>query len=137
MLMAFVMVFSMFMGANPSFAYAAEGEDPPTESSGGTVNDLWDLVGEDGKVGEALTNSDVNMGTVVSKSQEVAKTVTALLTILCFISLLFWIGMLAISAGNPNKRQTALMGILFSGVALALFGGSYLVVNFFWNFLAG
>lgn len=140
LLMAFVMVFGMFMGAGPSIAYATEGEDPPANSGGtnGTVNDLWDLVDpETGKVGDELTNSDVNMGTVVTKSQEVAKTVTSLLTILCFISLLFWIGMLAMSAGNPQKRHTALTGIMFSGVALALFGGSYLVVNFFWNFLAG
>ena len=42
---------------------------------------------------------------------------------------------LAASAGNPIARQRALAGILFSGVALALFGGAWVVVSFFWNFL--
>jgi len=32
-------------------------------------------------------------------------------------------------------RKTALTGIMFSGVALALFGGAWVVVSFFWNFL--
>ena len=40
---------------------------------------------------------------------------------------------LSASAGNDRARSTAIKGVLFSGVALALFGGITTVVAVFWN----
>lgn len=77
-----------------------------------------------------------NLTEMENKVRDVARTVTTILTIISFACLLFWIARLAMSAGNPMTRKTALTGIMFSGVALALFGGSWVVVSFFWNFLS-
>ena len=73
--------------------------------------------------------------TWVDKTKEIAKTVTSILTVISFVCLLFWVAKLAMSAGNPQTRKVALTGILFAGVALALFGGSWVIVSFFWNVL--
>lgn len=77
-----------------------------------------------------------NLDEMENKVRDVAQTVTTILTIISFACLLFWIARLAMSAGNPMTRKTALTGIMFSGVALALFGGAWVVVSFFWNFLS-
>lgn len=113
-------------------SYAAGG-GASSATGGHSVNDLWDTVSAS-SVGSGL-DTTTNMDTVVTKAQDIAKTVTSILTIISFVCLLFWIARLAMSAGNPQTRKIALTGILFSGVALALFGGSWVVVSFFWNIL--
>ena len=101
-----------------------------------SVNDLWNQVSEN-SVGEGLNNNnDANLGTVVNKAQAIAKTITSVLTVISFVCLLFWVARLAMSAGNPQTRRIAISGILFSGIALTLFGGAWIVVSFFWNLLS-
>ncbi len=73
--------------------------------------------------------------TVMGNVRDVAMTITAICSIICLVAFLISVTKLAASAGNPIARQRALAGILFSGVALALFGGAWVVVSFFWNFL--
>lgn len=51
-------------------------------------------------------------------------------------SLLFFIislTKLSTSAGNDRARATALKGLLYSGIALALFGGATVIIGIFWN----
>lgn len=109
----------------------------PAGSGGGGQgpNDLWDTVDASSVGGGGLTGNQTNLDTVVDKSKDIARTVTSILTIISFTCLLFWVAKLAMSAGNPQSRKIALTGILFSGIALALFGGSWVVVSFFWNVL--
>lgn len=110
----------------------------PAGSGGGGgqgPNDLWDTVDASSVGGGGLTGNQTNLDTVVDKSKDIARTVTSILTIISFTCLLFWVAKLAMSAGNPQSRKIALTGILFSGIALALFGGSWVVVSFFWNVL--
>lgn len=128
-----LMVFSIFGGSFQNVGmywgtpvYAAEGD---------AVGDLWNTVGNDGSVGTNLDDAQTDMSTLVDKSKEIAKTVTAILSVVCFVALLVCIARLALSAGNPQKRSQALTGIFISGVALALFGGAFIVVSFFWNLL--
>lgn len=66
----------------------------------------------------------------------VAQVITGVCTIVCLVAFLISVTKLATSAGNPIARQRALHGILFSGIALALFGGAWTVVSIFWNFLS-
>lgn len=82
-----------------------------------------------------LNGASTSMGSLVSEARDIAQTITTILTIISFVCLLFWIAKLAMSAGNPMTRRMALTGIMFSGIALALFGGSWVVVSFFWNVL--
>lgn len=73
--------------------------------------------------------------TLMPTVQQVATTITSICTIICLVAFLISVTKLATSAGNPAARQRALQGILFSGIALTLFGGAWLVVSIFWNFL--
>lgn len=73
--------------------------------------------------------------TVVDKAKSIAQTITAICSLVCFTVLLVNITRLAQKAADSNGRQKALSGILWSGISLTLFGGSFVVVTFFWNFL--
>lgn len=72
---------------------------------------------------------------VVSKSKSVAQTVTAICAIVCMVFFFINVVKLATSGSMAFQRRTALIGLLWSGVALALFGGGWTVITFFWNFL--
>lgn len=122
------------LGVVPAYAAETDTTEGTNKGKNGTVNDLWDTVTAD-SVGGALDSTTTNLDTVVTTAQNIAKTITSVLTIVSFVSLLFWVAKLALSAGNPRNRTTALTGILFSGIALALFGGAWVVVSFFWNLL--
>lgn len=93
--------------------------------SPGTAPDMTGAMGSIDDVGN----------TVITKTQAVAKTVAAICTIICFIAFLISITKLATSGSHPMQRRAAIIGILWSGVALTLFGGGWVVVSFFWNFL--
>lgn len=115
--------------------FAAQSNPQGGGGGGQGPNDLWDTVDASSVGGGGLTGNQTNLDTVVDKSKDIARTVTSILTIISFTCLLFWVAKLAMSAGNPQSRKIALTGILFSGIALALFGGSWVVVSFFWNVL--
>lgn len=148
-MVALLMVFSMASGvlcpAGGGFALAPTAAMAQTtggntgENTGGkTVDNLWDTISDDGtSVGGDLDSADVDMGTAVQTSKKVAQAITSILTVISFVSFLFWVAKLAMSAGNPQTRRVAISGILFSGIALALFGGAWVAVSFFWNLLSG
>jgi len=136
LLIAMVMCFAA-LSIKPS--YAAE----RLSGSGGTG--IIDITGGTGgitiKPGNAPDMTDVdsyadNMGEkVISKGKTVAQTVTAICTIICFVMFFISVTQLATSSSNPIMRYRALLRILWSGIAITLFGGSWVVVTFFWNFL--
>lgn len=72
---------------------------------------------------------------VMPQVRAVTQVITTICTVICLAAFLISVTKLATSAGNPQARQRALTGILISGIALALFGGAWVVVSFFWNFL--
>ena len=72
---------------------------------------------------------------VLNKAKNIAQIITAICALTCFTVLLVNITRLSTSGPNPHARHQALMSILWSGIALAFFGGSFVVVSFFWNFL--
>ena len=144
-MVALLMVFSMASGvlcpAGGGFALAptaAMAQPTGGDTGGKTVDNLWDTISDDGtSVGGDLDSADVDMGTAVQTSKKVAQAITSILTVISFVSFLFWVAKLAMSAGNPQTRRVAISGILFSGIALALFGGAWVAVSFFWNLLSG
>lgn len=149
LMVALLMVFSMASGvlcpAGGGFALAptavmaqTTGGNTGGNAGGKTVDNLWDTISDDGtSVGGDLDSADVDMGTAVQTSKKVAQAITSILTVISFVSFLFWVAKLAMSAGNPQTRRVAISGILFSGIALALFGGAWVAVSFFWNLLSG
>lgn len=84
-------------------------------------------------VGDAYTTVG---NTVISKGKVVAQTITAVCTIICFVALFISITKLSTSGSHPMQRRAAIIGILWSGIALTLFGGGWIIVSFFWNFLS-
>ena len=130
-LFAMLLMFFGIAGGIPGLDTPNGGVTPfvvSAQAAGGTVDDLFKR-----DATSKLNGASTSMGSIVSEAQEIAQTVTTILTIISFVCLLFWIARLAMSAGNPMTRRQALTGIMFSGVALALFGGSWVVVSFFWN----
>ena len=73
----------------------------------------------------------------VDKYKQVAILVLAVCIITAIICLVYNITRLSAAgaSSNPHAKQMALMGILISCIALALFGGLSIVVGFFWNLL--
>lgn len=145
LMVAFLMVFSMVggvlnhtgggLGLAPMAVMASQNNG---NNGGKSVDNLWDTISDDGtSVGGDLNAADVDMGTAVQTSKKVAQAITSILTVISFVSFLFWVSKLAMSAGNPQTRRVAISGILFSGIALALFGGAWVAVSFFWNLLSG
>lgn len=137
-LFAMLLMFFGIAGGLPGMDAADGGMKPfvasAMASAGLGVNDMFD------NITNTMSQLDGNrsaggMDTITTKAQDIAQMITTVLTIISFVCLLFYIARLAMSAGNPMSRRQALTGILFSGVALALFGGAWVVVSFFWNFL--
>lgn len=72
---------------------------------------------------------------VVSKSKLVAQTITSVCAIVCFVMVILNISKLSTSNTMPILRRQAIIGLLWSLISLTLFGGAWVIVTFFWNFL--
>lgn len=64
-----------------------------------------------------------------------AAAVMGICTITSLICFIISVSKLSTSAGNDMMRSKALKQILWSGIALAAFGGSATLVGIFWNIL--
>lgn len=103
------------------------------------ANDVWGIVGDDGSINtdSDVINSDANdsQKTVISQYKTIATTITGILTITMIIFMIIQITKLGAAGDNEVARKKAIMGILTTGIATALFGGLTIVVGFFWNIL--
>lgn len=72
---------------------------------------------------------------IVSKGKLIGQTITALCAIVCLVFFLINVTKLSTSGGMAFQRRQAIMGVLWSGAALTLFGGAFTVISFFWNYL--
>lgn len=74
---------------------------------------------------------------IIDKYKGVAQgilAICAITSLVCFIWAITRLGSSTLDSA-PHARKQAIMGLLVSGIALALFGGLSVVVAFFWNFL--
>ena len=134
--MALLLAFTLFVSANPAIMAPAYADD------GGGTGDIWDIVGEDGRVdeeNETINNTTTggSAATLISKYKTIATAISGVLTITMLIFLLIQISKLGAAGDNDMARKKAIMGILTTGLATALFGGVTIVVGFFWNILKG
>ena len=130
-LMAFLMVFAMSsMSIMPAFAADASG------GTGGTgPASIFDIVGDDGKVGEVSGGGEGGFTVVITQYRTIAVAITGILTITMLIFMLIQFTKLGASGDNEMARKKAIMGILTTGIATALLGGATIIVGFFWNVL--
>lgn len=135
--MALLLAFTLFVSANPAIMAPAYADD-----GGGATGDIWDIVGSDGRVDEdndTINNTTTggSAATLISKYKTIATAISGVLTITMLIFLLIQISKLGAAGDNDVARKKAIMGILTTGLATALFGGVTIVVGFFWNILKG
>lgn len=117
--------------AGASNSFAAGGLDIDISGGGITIKPP----GADISIG----GTDYMSGLVnfIDKYKSVALAILAVCVITSILCLIFAITKLGAAgvAENPRAKHMAMMGILISGIALALFGGLTIVVSFFWNLL--
>lgn len=87
---------------------------------------------------EIITVGDGATGdytTLLSNSKTTATMILGICVITSILCLFYQITRLGAAGSNEVLRRSALKGILFSGLALAIFGSLTLVVGSFWGFL--
>ena len=130
-LMALVLAIGLMLPA-----YATPSSAP--ESGGG--NGIFDIVGDDGHINtdDPTIKDDSTTGgfaTVIQRYKTIATAILGILAITMLIFMLIQITKLGASGDNEMARKKAIGGILTTGIATALLGGSAIVVGFFWNIL--
>lgn len=74
---------------------------------------------------------------VIDKVKSVAQAVTGVCALICLVFFFINVAKLATSGSISFQRRAAIVGILWSGAALALFGGGWFIISFFWNLFTG
>lgn len=151
--MVMVMMFGVFgtfgagaVNANTSGPVVVAKADNISDIIDGAISDTSGTIkGDNNNViaggGDGLSNKKdgdiTTAGDLVNKTKVIVQIITGCCTAIAIGALVVNIGKMAISSGNDSNRKKAQTGILWSGIALAAFGGLTAVVTFFWNFLAG
>lgn len=76
-----------------------------------------------------------SIATVIGNYKEVAALILGVCVITSIIALMISITRLGASGDNERARANAIKAIAFSGLALAIFGSSSIVIGAFWNAL--
>ena len=71
----------------------------------------------------------------LNKYKGIATVVTGFATVTAFLGMIFSMSKLATAGDNEQARKKAIMGILTSGIGVALLGSATVIIGFFWNFL--
>ena len=122
-----ILSLMMAMTFFTSTAYATT-KDTDIDVTTGTDGKITIGIGEDTSFSreEAYKN-------LTSNFKKVAVVITGVCAITSLICFLFCITKLGGAGDNERARQQAIMSILFSGIALMLFGGASVAIGFFWN----
>lgn len=137
-LMAFMLFFGMAVQSAP-LAYA-KGTTTTTTTPKTAASSIFDIVGDDGAIADndiTGANSEGSFQIVISKYKSIAVALMGVLTITMLIFMLIQFTKLGAAGDNEMARKKAIMGILTTGIATALLGGSTIVVGFFWGALNG
>jgi len=84
-----------------------------TNGSGGVVIN---------SVGSTVTDARAGYGLIIDKYKVVGQGIVGICFLISLVSLIFYITKLAAASDNMLLRQKAVNGIVFSGIALAIFG---------------
>lgn len=84
----------------------------------------------DVKVGDG---KDTDFNGLMSRYKNIIMAFTGILTITCFGAMILQITKLAASGDNEQARRKAIMGILTTGIGVALLGSATIVIGFFYG----
>lgn len=76
-----------------------------------------------------------DFGTFFSSFKKFGVAITGICTLTSLVFFIIALTKLSASAGNDRARATALRGVMYSGISLALFGGATVIIGVFWNAL--
>lgn len=132
LIMAIIFAFSI-----PTTAFAA---NPPATGGSGTNNGVPDVtIGPDGTMkisGSGFSDGDEggNAWTQIIKKYRVFIVgISGIAAITMVVIFIFQFLKLGASAGNPQARSQALVGLLWSGIAAAGLGAVSLIVGLFYR----
>lgn len=69
----------------------------------------------------------------LNKYKSIATIVTGFATVTAFLAMIFSMTKLSMAGDNDAERKKAIMGILTSGIGVALLGSATIIIAFFWN----
>lgn len=129
-LMALLLMFGMAGQMLPGFVTVAH------------ASDIFDIIKDDGTIDDSNSiisgsNTDSSITTVISKYKTIAAAFLGLAAITMLIFLIIQITKFGGTGDNDMARKKAIGGILTTGIAVALLGGSSVVIGFFWGALTG
>lgn len=84
----------------------------------------------------AAIEESTNYTSISDQIKEVLQWTTGILALIMFFFLIWQFMKLGASGDNEQARKKAIQGILTSGIALSLFGGSSIIIGFFWSALS-
>lgn len=67
------------------------------------------------------------------KYKSIAVAITGFATVTAFLSMIFSMAKLSTAGDNEMARKKAIMGILTSGIGVAILGSSTMIIAFFWD----
>lgn len=85
------------------------------------------------KVGDG---QDTDFNGLMTRYKNIILAFTGILTITCFGAMILQITKLAASGDNEQARRKAIMGILTTGIGVALLGSATIVIGFFYGAIA-
>lgn len=91
-------------------------------------------------IGELGTDKDVNnskMANILKQYRVIIAILTGVGALTMLLMFLLNFAKLGQSGGNPQMRQSAIIGLLFTGGATALLGSVMTFFVFFYNFIPG
>lgn len=135
LLVILMLVLTLFTTCTPAFASGSGGNggntgiDISANGNGITINP-----GTYPNLSNVSDAPEEVAKTAISKAKLIGQVVTAICFIICLAFFFVNVTKLSTSGAMSFQRRQAITGILFSGASLAIFGGAWTVITFFWNF---
>lgn len=134
-------VLAAFTFATTPVASSIGIEDPVTYVYADTnaATGFTDIIsiGSDGKITQNESSEKADFADISNRYKNIIMAVTGFLTLTCFAAMILQITKLAASGDNEQARRKAIMGILTTGVGVALLGSATIVIGFFYGAISG
>lgn len=88
---------------------------------------------EGGSLDVTVSEEGTDFNGIMNRYKNIIMAFTGILTITCFGAMILQITKLAASGDNEQARRKAIMGILTTGIGVALLGSATIVIGFFYG----
>ena len=122
LLLMFCFLYAFGMWTNTIPAFASDHISVTTNAAGQVSIEA---------AGAIVNSAQDGYGLVLNKYKMIGQGIVGLCTIISITALIFYITKLGAAGDNPRLKQSAFSGVMYSGIALALFGGLSSVL-YFW-----